>query len=805
MADTPTPAGSGVRTTPRWRRRFRRLLFAAALFAALAAVAWAWWLPGLIEDRIAPRLAQAAGLDRAEFKVRRLGLTGFDLDEVRISGSDGRALTADSIRVDYLPHLPFRTPRLLTVSRLTVAGVKIRIAWRNGRFEIDGCDPARIMERFSGAGSENGAASGTPPVALDEALLRDCEVNISAFGREFIIPINAVITAPAPDWSKLRIELTTALRGQPVKLNLNYDRIDRILEFAGDLRISPGALSDLLPVNPGGRFQIKAEGTLNHAAGIRAEVRTAAVWTKTGAAGWPLILGTPLTFEQTVKLELPSGTGGATLNAGGVVRPFEFSFNQGAVRTAVEKDTSWNLALSRGESGWRVAEASLSSGPVRLESAGFTLTAPELTLTRPAGRFMVSAAGMTLENPAIALKATGLDARIPLLPTPAAPAELDVAAIDFSGRRLGALQSSFHLGSGSLRGGGSFINQLFPGARIDFRGAVTPRSGELPELSFEVNLPPWTPKEPLRLADWGGAAFGTASATGTLSAGGAVRFAGGELKSGVQIMLTDGRFDWPEQKLSAGGIRLDLRFSDLPGMSTPGGQTLQIGEIRRDRLNFRNIELRFNLASKELFNLEQAAAEWCGGTLRIHSLRFNPTAGLPAFKTDLYCENLELSEIVNQFNLGQADGSGALFGKIPVSHHPRRGFMVDASYLYSRPGTVNSIRIRNPEQLGGGVAGAALRQSQLDFTLEALRDFSYDWARLNLSTDGDDFLLSLQFDGRPNRPLPFVYDGDSGALRRDDSGSAVFEGIRLVINTRIPRDRLLRLSEQLQTRKENQP
>ena len=160
---------------------------------------------------------------------------------------------------------------------------------------------------------------------------------------------------------------------------------------------------------------------------------------------------------------------------------------------------------------------------------------------------------------------------------------------------------------------------------------------------------------------------------------------------------------------------------------------------------------------------------------------------------------------MSQLGLSNASGDGALFGKIPVRFSSQRGILIESSYLYSRPGGSNTIKLADPEKIAGGMADAALRQSQLDFALEALRDFTYSWAKLNFTTEKENLVLSLQFDGRPNQPLPFAYDENSGQLRRDPAGKAVFEGIQLNINTRLPLNRLLQLNDKFKQFKKNKP
>ena len=86
---------------------------ALLLIAATAGgiIYWNWYLPDYINDRLLPPVREQLGLDEMELRIRRIGLSGLDLETFTLTGADGRTLAIDSIRADYTPHLPFRTPR----------------------------------------------------------------------------------------------------------------------------------------------------------------------------------------------------------------------------------------------------------------------------------------------------------------------------------------------------------------------------------------------------------------------------------------------------------------------------------------------------------------------------------------------------------------------------------------------------------------------------------------------------------------------------------------------------------------------
>jgi hypothetical protein len=80
----------------------------------------------------------------------------------------------------------------------------------------------------------------------------------------------------------------------------------------------------------------------------------------------------------------------------------------------------------------------------------------------------------------------------------------------------------------------------------------------------------------------------------------------------------------------------------------------------------------------------------------------------------------------------------------------------------------------------------------LDIATEALKDYTYQWAKLSVQTEDNTLLLKLQFDGKPNRLLPFAYDGKSGQFKRvAGQGLADFKGLSIDLNLRSPLNDIL--------------
>lgn len=87
----------------------------------------------------------------------------------------------------------------------------------------------------------------------------------------------------------------------------------------------------------------------------------------------------------------------------------------------------------------------------------------------------------------------------------------------------------------------------------------------------------------------------------------------------------------------------------------------------------------------------------------------------------------------------------------------------------------------------------------MDLAKEALKSYKYDWARLGFDTKGDQLLVKMEFEGKPENALPFVYKKELGSFVRvnaDNPGSN-FQGININVNLQLPFNRVLKFGNEL--------
>lgn len=791
-------------------RLFRRILLillfliVLLLLAGTAAglIAWHWYLPDWLATRLVPQLGRSFGQEKIELKIRRIGLTGADLEGFRLTDAEGGILSVDSIRADYAPRLPRDGKEMLRVENLTLSGAEIGVRWSNGKFALSGVSLDRLQQALAQSAEKPEAATVPPEeksagqVIIRRITLREMRLRLDYEGRVLLIPIEAVITPQDPAWNKIEAQLTLSPRGQNLYLQLDFDRTTGKLTAKTRTKLRLEALTGLTGIHPEGTLKFD----LDLSAGITSDQIELAGFSHfmldlTKDTTLPLHFERPITGEQRFSLRWNKQDNLVSAVASGSL-PFP-AFTASGVNVAAEAPIEWKLSLAGSADAIRIADAELTTGKIIAEAYGCTLKAPLLRLYRAGGLFLLSGSGITIDNAAQKLAMREIAFTLPLPPTETNPGTLTAGSIQLDRSKIGSVSSTIQLRGRDFLLAGTCRSPLAPKAQLNFRGTFEPKSGATPEMLFEFNLPTYTPDKPLRLGDYV-PSLGDAAANASLSLGGAVRLENGKLTTGLQVMLRNGSFQMPDSNLELSGLSLDLRFDDLFKLTTPPAQRLKIAKIRAGKINITDLEVHFEIESTSQVTIENAGFHWCGGELYMRPLRLRTNQQV--WNTTFYCENINLATMLLELGIAPAGtvGDGTVFGKLPVRFDRKRGIFFDRSYLYSRPGTESHIAVSEPDKLLAG-GGAVLKQTQLEFASEALRDFNYNWVKFHLQTEADQLVISLQFDGQPVGPLPFGYDEESGELRRDPTVKAHFQGIQLNINTRVPLNLLLNLNKRLQS------
>ena len=258
--------------------------------------------------------------------------------------------------------------------------------------------------------------------------------------------------------------------------------------------------------------------------------------------------------------------------------------------------------------------------------------------------------------------------------------------------------------------------------------------------------------------------------------------------------FNEGRLRSTQDKLALEGIHFSLNLPELPRIRSGPGQGLQFNKFSLGDLTVAKGGIDFQIESTRSFLVEKMHFRWCDGQVESQSMRLSP--GIEDYRITFYCDRLNLAQVLEQFGAAAAEGGGTVNGRLPLRYANGK-ISFDDGFLFSTPGQGGKIRITGSDILTAGIPPDTPQYVQMELASEALKDYDYSWAKLNITSQGDELLLQMQMDGKPARTLPFVYRKDIGGFVKveADAEGSKFQGIRLDVNFRLPLNKLLQYKD----------
>jgi len=268
------------------------------------------------------------------------------------------------------------------------------------------------------------------------------------------------------------------------------------------------------------------------------------------------------------------------------------------------------------------------------------------------------------------------------------------------------------------------------------------------------------------------------------------------IKSSLNVNIYNANLMLKEKGTAIEGIQTALFITDLFKIRSAPGQKLSFEKAWFGGLNIHDGKIEFQIESTGSLLIEKSSFGWCDGNVYTQAMRISPK--IKDYNLILYCDRLKLAMILEQFGAVKAEGNGTVNGRLPIRFKNGKIRFKDG-FLFSTPGDGGTIHLTGTEILTAGIPTNTPQYAQIELAREALKDYYYDWAKLNLMTEGENVLLRLQFDGKPARPLPFVYKKAMGGFAKVEAGGkgSIFQGISLDVNFKVPLDKILHYEDLL--------
>jgi hypothetical protein len=281
-----------------------------------------------------------------------------------------------------------------------------------------------------------------------------------------------------------------------------------------------------------------------------------------------------------------------------------------------------------------------------------------------------------------------------------------------------------------------------------------------------------------------------------LSSKGTIEYKPHGVKSRASVTMDGGNLFFPEMNLSLKGIAGSIDFNDLMVPESIPGQVLTIDKVQLNQFEFDTAKARFSIEDGKSVNIENLRFNWCNGLVSTESIRLPGKDNV--LSLILYCDRLELAGLLKQMGAFHAEGEGTLSGRIPLVYS-NGNISFDKGFLFSTPGKGGRVVIKDTKTLTAGIPFGTPEFAQLDLAREALKDFDYQWAKLELNTFEDTLEMKFELDGKPAKLLPFEYQQEIGSFVRVDATSpgSRFQGIKLNLNLKLPFNQVLKFGNKL--------
>ena len=370
---------------------------------------------------------------------------------------------------------------------------------------------------------------------------------------------------------------------------------------------------------------------------------------------------------------------------------------------------------------------------------------------------------------------------------------LSIAALNFNGLNLGGLKSTIRQTPSGFAFEGRHQSDLLPRMRLAFSGESRLFHPGPAKTRVQVDLSRPGGAPDIELGKFIAGAAG-ARLNGKLRLNGDLTLTAGGFSGMVRTELANGNLLLDKNKLAFEGIRMSIDFPELPKIRSAPGQQVHFAKISLGDIVVENGKIDFQIESIRSFLIEKMQFTWCNGKVETQSIRLVP--GVDDYRITLYCDRLKLAEVLEQFGAAQAKGRGTVSGRIPLQYVKSK-IRFDDGFLFSTPGEGGKIYLSGADILTAGMPSNTPQFIQMELAAEALKDYDYSWAKLNITSEGEELFLQMQMDGKPAKTLPFVYRKDIGGFVKVEAGSkgSKFQGIRLDVNFRLPLNKLLQYKD----------
>jgi hypothetical protein len=350
-----------------------------------------------------------------------------------------------------------------------------------------------------------------------------------------------------------------------------------------------------------------------------------------------------------------------------------------------------------------------------------------------------------------------------------AAGKFSVARLQSNGTRWQDIGGSLVQQDAGLRFSG-YLHTPLPWIVLAFQGRTAPeQAGKKLQADFtlpQTVLPPNTSLQPLHPLLQGMSGGGRFQAEGKLWAG--MDHAGGS----AVLNIANAEFSLPKEGIALRGVNAKIQLDRLFDLVTAPSQRIEFRDLHWQDMLFSNGELVFSGDSDGSLAIASGRFDWCQGKITLAPLRIKPGAG--DFLMTFTFDRVNFAQMLNAL-VGKTivSGDAEMNGIVPIRMVKGSPVFLDG-HLFSTPGIGGNLKVSQPELIANGQA----------LVEEAIRDFRYNWIKVNMGSRNDRLDMVVSIDGAPARKLPLRYDARQKDFVRDPKGGRHVELKGLLLDIR---------------------
>ncbi len=748
-------------------------------------------LPFLLESFL-QRAVEKSGLGKFSCSIRGVSLTGFYLNSIAFGIPDKPYASVSSVTADYSLWALLRGEKGET---LILRGVEINCSYDGKNIVFPGLDISKVIRK-----AEDSLELGNAKISAIE--VKNSVLNINYCGKHLSIPFKLKYF-PGKKWIDGYAELELTVREQQLNAKLTFD--ERSANGTVYIRsLDPDFFYDFLPAGSGFSSLLLSDISLDFTITDRGITGTAKANAQTPFLVSPegkADTSIPLIFKYCTDF---SGKWDATCNT-----HFDSIMLKSENMDFVFKNPVLFMSFSEfKESGSAklilksdLVSALFHSNPVSFKNISLCAST-QFNKKEISGEVSFNAS--LIESPA---SQTAIKSLTISLPFNLLAAQETVKKGCFSMSDISVENINIGAVSGELQQIGRSIvfsaiapSTILPDMAATFNGTCGINKDKVFETDIFFNVPKYKVTAPININKLIPAARGI-TYKGEYEIEGFIKLSPSKIDSNLKLNISNSSIEMKsnEHSASASGISLVLEIKDIFKFRGAPSQALKISKFSWGAITIEDIVILFHIENLKAILIENIHAKWCDGTISVQAIRINPS--VKNYSPVIFCDRVSFSKILEQLNMGNADGDGTLNGTIPLNFKDGK-IEFDNGFLYSAPGNSGKIKIEGGaiDSITKGIPKDNPQFTQLTLSQMALRDFDYEWVKLYLGTEGENVIAKIQIAGKPARALPFSYKEEYGGFvtTDDKSPSSVFQELKLDINIKLPFNKIMWYNDQMQ-------